>query len=181
MKYQMFVTLTSSQNAKTENKESKNIYIKYGCIDFTSTSGYHSNLFACDKAATCLEERRVSNNISTIAASRYSRQASALAAICSASALALAAIAYASASPPSRRPLLACLPPIRGIDRDYTKYVRRSTAEILSRWSRRFYAPSSRPPWRRAWFLVLCGILAFVVLVYLNAALGRGGSLEFVR
>lgn len=41
----------------------------------------------------------VSNNISTIAASRYSRQASAFLAICSASAFAFAEIANASASP----------------------------------------------------------------------------------
>lgn len=41
----------------------------------------------------------VSNNMSTIAASRYSLHASAFLAICSASALALAEIAKASASP----------------------------------------------------------------------------------
>lgn len=41
----------------------------------------------------------VSNNMSTIAASRYSLQASAFLAICSDSALALAWIAKASASP----------------------------------------------------------------------------------
>ncbi|KAL9899056.1 zinc finger protein-like 1 homolog [Glossina fuscipes fuscipes] len=76
----------------------------------------------------------------------------------------------------SRRPLLARQSPIGGTDRDDNKYARRTTTEVFSRWSRRFYAPSSRPPWRRTWFLVLSGVLAFVVLVYLMAALGRGGS-----
>lgn len=76
----------------------------------------------------------------------------------------------------SRRPLLPRQSPIGGTDRDENKYARRTPAEIFSRWSRRFYAPSSRPPWRRTWFLVLSGILAFVVLIYLMAVFGRGGS-----
>lgn len=76
----------------------------------------------------------------------------------------------------SRRPLLPRQSPIGGTDRDENKYARRTPAEIFSRWSRRFYAPSSRPPWRRTWFLVLSGVLAFVVLIYLMALFGRGGS-----
>ncbi|KAM7363690.1 zinc finger protein-like 1 homolog [Cochliomyia hominivorax] len=76
----------------------------------------------------------------------------------------------------SRRPLLPRQSPIGGTDRDENKYARRTPAEIFSRWSRRFYAPSSRPIWRRTWFLVFSGILAFIVLIYLMAAFGRGGS-----
>ncbi|ALC47418.1 CG5382 [Drosophila busckii] len=76
----------------------------------------------------------------------------------------------------SRRPLLPRQTPIGGTDRDDNKYQRRSPAELFSRWTRRFYAPSSRPPWRRTWFLVLSGILGFVMFIYLMALLGRGGS-----
>ncbi|EDW16346.1 zinc finger protein-like 1 homolog [Drosophila mojavensis] len=76
----------------------------------------------------------------------------------------------------SRRPLLPRQPPIGGTDRDDNKYQRRSPAELFSRWTRRFYAPSSRPPWRRTWFLVLSGILAFILFVYIMAVLGRGGN-----
>jgi len=66
--------------------------------------------------------------------------------------------------------------PIGGTDRDDNKYQRRTPAELFSRWTRRFYAPSSRPPWRRTWFLVTAGIFAFVLFVYLMAWLGRGRS-----
>lgn len=76
----------------------------------------------------------------------------------------------------SRRPLLPRQSPIGGIDRDDNKYKRRTPAEIFSRWSRRFYAPSSRPPWRRTWFIVLSGFLIFVLVIYLLAAFGRGSS-----
>ncbi|XP_037943701.1 zinc finger protein-like 1 homolog [Teleopsis dalmanni] len=76
----------------------------------------------------------------------------------------------------SRRPLLPRQPPIGGTDRDENKYKRRTPAEIFARWSRRFYAPSSRPPWRRTWFLVLSGITAFIVIIYIMAVLGRSGS-----
>lgn len=38
---------------------------------------------------------------------------------------------------------------------------------------RRLYAPSSRPPWRRTWFLILASIVMFVVVIYVMAALGR--------
>ncbi|KAL7730329.1 hypothetical protein ACLKA6_016575 [Drosophila palustris] len=76
----------------------------------------------------------------------------------------------------SRRPLLPRQSPIGGTDRDENKYQRRTPAELFSRWTRRFYAPSSRPPWRRTWFLVLSGILAFVMFVYLMALLGRGSG-----
>ncbi|KAH8310260.1 hypothetical protein KR044_000292 [Drosophila immigrans] len=76
----------------------------------------------------------------------------------------------------SRRPLLPRQSPIGGTDRDENKYQRRSPAELFSRWTRRFYAPSSRPPWRRTWFLVLSGIVAFIMFVYLMALLGRGSG-----
>ncbi|XP_017475094.1 PREDICTED: zinc finger protein-like 1 homolog [Rhagoletis zephyria] len=76
----------------------------------------------------------------------------------------------------SRRPMLPRQPPIGGHDRDENKYERRTPSENFSRWSRRFYAPSSRPPWRRTWFLVLSGVLAFLVLIYLMAHFGRGGD-----
>ncbi|XP_054733350.1 zinc finger protein-like 1 homolog [Anastrepha obliqua] len=74
----------------------------------------------------------------------------------------------------SRRPLLPRQSPIGGTDRDENKYKRRTPSEIFSRWSRRFYAPSSRPPWRRTWFLVLSGVLLFLVLIYLMSIFGRG-------
>lgn len=76
----------------------------------------------------------------------------------------------------SRRPLLPRQSPIGGTDRDDNKYQRRTPAELFSRWTRRFYAPSSRPPWRRTWFLVLSGIVAFIMFVYLMALLGRGSG-----
>lgn len=76
----------------------------------------------------------------------------------------------------SRRPLISRQSPIGSVDRDDNKYKRRTPAEIFSRWSRRFYAPSSRPPWRRTWFTVLMGILTFVLVIYLLAAFGRSGS-----
>lgn len=78
----------------------------------------------------------------------------------------------------SRRPLLPRQSPIGGTDRDDNKYKRRTPAEIFSRWSRRFYAPSSRPPWRRTWFLVLSGILTFIIIIYLMAFFGRGLSTD---
>jgi len=76
----------------------------------------------------------------------------------------------------SRRPLLPRQPPIGGTDRDDNKYKRRTPAEIFSRWSRRFYAPSSRPPWRRTWFLVMSGILCFLTLIYIMILVGRRGG-----
>ncbi|XP_067618794.1 zinc finger protein-like 1 homolog [Eurosta solidaginis] len=76
----------------------------------------------------------------------------------------------------SRRPLLPRQSPIGGTDRDENKYKRRTPSEIFSRWSRRFYAPLSRPPWRRTWFLVLSGALTFLAVIYLMAYFGRGGS-----
>ncbi|XP_050317327.1 zinc finger protein-like 1 homolog isoform X1 [Bactrocera neohumeralis] len=81
----------------------------------------------------------------------------------------------------SRRPLLPRQSPIGGTDRDENKYKRRTPSEIFSRWSRRFYAPSSRPPWRRTWFLVISGVLAFLVLIYLMALLGRGSDNESIH
>lgn len=78
----------------------------------------------------------------------------------------------------SRRPLMPRQSPIGGTDRDDNKYKRRTPAEIFSRWSRRFYAPSSRPPWRRTWFLVLSGILVFIIIIYMMAFFGRGASID---
>lgn len=75
----------------------------------------------------------------------------------------------------SRRPLLARESPIGASDRDDDKYKRKTPLEVLSRWTRRFYSPSSRPPWRRTWFLVLAGVLMFLLLIYVMAKLGRGG------
>lgn len=87
-----------------------------------------------------------------------------------------------SFNPPSsdfhsnRRPLLPRQSPIGGTDRDDNKYRRRTPAEIFSRWSRRFYAPSSRPPWKRTWFLVLSGLFIFILMIYLMASFGRSGD-----
>lgn len=79
----------------------------------------------------------------------------------------------------SRRPLLAREPPIGSdLDRDDNKYKQKTPLEMLNRWTRRFYSPSSRPPWRRTWFLVLVGILMFLLLIYIMAKLGRGDSDE---
>lgn len=76
----------------------------------------------------------------------------------------------------SRRPLLARESPIGSSDRDDNKYRRKTPLELVNRWTRRFYSPSSRPPWRRTWFLVLAGVLMFLLLIYVMAKLGRGGG-----
>lgn len=76
----------------------------------------------------------------------------------------------------SRRPLLARESPIGSSDRDDNKYRRKTPLELVNRWTRRFYSPSSRPPWRRTWFLVLVGVLMFLLLIYVMAKLGRGGG-----
>ncbi|XP_058463846.1 zinc finger protein-like 1 homolog [Malaya genurostris] len=76
----------------------------------------------------------------------------------------------------SRRSLLQRESPIGASDRDDNKYKRRTPQELFSRWSRRFYAPSSRPPWRRTWFLVVSGCLGFVCIVYVFATIGRRGG-----
>jgi len=73
----------------------------------------------------------------------------------------------------SRRPLLHRESPIGGSDSDDNKYKRRTPAEIFNRWSRRFYAPTSRPPWRRTWFAVLSAIVLFVLVIWIMATLGR--------
>lgn len=78
----------------------------------------------------------------------------------------------------SRRSLLGRESPIGSSDRDENKYKRKTPLELLMRWSRRFYSPSSRPPWRRTWFLVLVGIFLFLLLIYIMAKLGRGGDDE---
>uniref|UniRef100_A0A336M4K7 Zinc finger protein-like 1 homolog n=1 Tax=Culicoides sonorensis TaxID=179676 RepID=A0A336M4K7_CULSO len=76
----------------------------------------------------------------------------------------------------TRRPLLAREPPIGSSDRDDNKYQRRTPREIFSRWSRRFYAPASRPFYRRTWFQILAGILIFIFVIYLMASIGRRTS-----
>ncbi|XP_053698094.1 zinc finger protein-like 1 homolog [Sabethes cyaneus] len=84
----------------------------------------------------------------------------------------------------SRRPLLQRESPIGASDRDDNKYKRRTPQEILSRWSRRFYAPASKPPWRRTWFLVLSGCIGFICILYVLATLGRrggGGEISFIH
>lgn len=43
---------------------------------------------------------------------------------------------------------------------------------------RRFYAPSSRPPWRRTWFVVLVAIILFGLVVYMMAILGRRSNVD---
>lgn len=73
-----------------------------------------------------------------------------------------------------RTTLLAREPPIGGSDRDDNKYKRRTPKEIFSRWSRRLYAPSARPVWRKTWFLVGTGLLGFVCIVYVMATISRG-------
>uniref|UniRef100_A0A6B2EI55 Zinc finger protein-like 1 homolog n=1 Tax=Phlebotomus kandelakii TaxID=1109342 RepID=A0A6B2EI55_9DIPT len=76
----------------------------------------------------------------------------------------------------SRRPLLAREPPIGASDRDENKYKRRSVGELVNRWTRRLYSPSSRPPWRRTWFICLSGLLMFVLVIYVMAKVGRSGN-----
>jgi len=73
----------------------------------------------------------------------------------------------------SRRTVLPRQSPIGGSDRDDNKYKKKTAAEIFSRWTRRFYSPSSRPPWRRTWFLILASIFIFVLVIYIMATLGR--------
>jgi hypothetical protein len=76
------------------------------------------------------------------------------------------------------RPLLSREAPIgRSSDRDENKYLRRKTPqEIFSRWSRQFYSPSSRPPYRRTWFIILSGFCTFLALLYIMYHFGRNGN-----
>jgi len=76
----------------------------------------------------------------------------------------------------SRRTVLPRQSPIGGSDRDDNKYKKRTSAEIFSRWSRRFYSPSSRPPWRRTWFIILASIFIFGLVIYIMATLGRSNT-----
>jgi hypothetical protein len=62
-------------------------------------------------------------------------------------------------------------------DRDDNKY-RKTPQEIFSRWSRQFYSPASRPPWRRTWFTVVVGVLLFLSVIYLMYHFGRAESEE---
>uniref|UniRef100_A0A182YMX0 Zinc finger protein-like 1 homolog n=1 Tax=Anopheles stephensi TaxID=30069 RepID=A0A182YMX0_ANOST len=83
---------------------------------------------------------------------------------------------YVNIANSRRSTLLAREPPIGGSDRDDNKYKRRTPKEIFSRWSRRLYAPSVRPVWRKTWFLVATGLLGFVCIVYVMATISRGGG-----
>ncbi|XP_050071408.1 zinc finger protein-like 1 homolog [Anopheles maculipalpis] len=85
---------------------------------------------------------------------------------------------YVNIANSRRTTLLAREPPIGGSDRDDNKYKRRTPKEIFSRWSRRLYAPSARPVWRKTWFLVATGLLGFVCIVYVMATISRGGEDE---
>uniref|UniRef100_A0A182QUK3 Zinc finger protein-like 1 homolog n=1 Tax=Anopheles farauti TaxID=69004 RepID=A0A182QUK3_9DIPT len=81
---------------------------------------------------------------------------------------------YVNVANSRRATLLAREPPIGGSDRDDNKYKRRTPKEIFSRWSRRLYAPSVRPVWRKTWFLVSTGVVGFVCIVFVMATIGRG-------
>lgn len=77
----------------------------------------------------------------------------------------------------SRRPVVSREEQsLLGSDRDDNKYKRKTPGEIFSKWSRRLYSPSSRPFWRRTWFLVCFGIFMFLLLIFVMAKLGRGSS-----
>lgn len=41
---------------------------------------------------------------------------------------------------------------------------------------RRLYSPSSRPPWRRTWFIILASIVIFILVIYIMATLGRSST-----
>lgn len=62
-------------------------------------------------------------------------------------------------------------------DRDDNKY-RKTPQEIFSRWSRQFYSPASRPPWRRTWFTVVFGMTIFLSVIYLMYHFGRADTDE---
>ncbi|XP_049288066.1 zinc finger protein-like 1 homolog [Anopheles funestus] len=81
---------------------------------------------------------------------------------------------YVNIANSRRSTLLTREPPIGGSDRDDNKYKRRTPKEIFSRWSRRLYAPSARPVWRKTWFLFATGVLGFVCIVYVMATISRG-------
>ncbi|XP_058127815.1 zinc finger protein-like 1 homolog [Anopheles ziemanni] len=86
---------------------------------------------------------------------------------------------YVNVANSRRTNLLSREPPIGGSDRDDNKYKRRTPQEIFSRWSRRLYAPSARPIWRKNWFLVVTGLIAIVCIVYIMAEIttaDRSGS-----
>ncbi|CAG9807065.1 unnamed protein product [Chironomus riparius] len=76
------------------------------------------------------------------------------------------------------RPLLRSGIDGRNSDRDDNKYKRKTPQEIFSRWSRQFYAPSARPPWRKKWFLGLIAFLLFILIIYVMYHFGRSESDE---
>ncbi|KAG5671406.1 hypothetical protein PVAND_001604 [Polypedilum vanderplanki] len=74
------------------------------------------------------------------------------------------------------RPLLREVPIGRSSDRDDNKYKRKTPQEIFSRWSRQFYSPASKPPWKKTWFIIMSGFLTFFMIIYLMYHFGRAGS-----
>lgn len=74
------------------------------------------------------------------------------------------------------RPLLREGPVGRSSDRDDNKYKRKTPQEIFSRWSRQFYSPASKPPWKKTWFIVMSAFITFFMIVYLMYHFGRAGS-----
>lgn len=36
----------------------------------------------------------------------------------------------------------------------------------------------ARPPWRRTWFIVLCGFVMFVIFIYILASMGRRNNYD---
>uniref|UniRef100_A0A2M4BV80 Zinc finger protein-like 1 homolog n=1 Tax=Anopheles marajoara TaxID=58244 RepID=A0A2M4BV80_9DIPT len=83
---------------------------------------------------------------------------------------------YVNVANSRRVTLLSRESPIGGSDRDDNKYKRRTPQEIFSRWSRRLYAPTVKPIWRKSWFLITTGIIGFLCIVYVMATLGRSGA-----
>lgn len=49
---------------------------------------------------------------------------------------------------------------------------------ILRIFFRQFYAPASRPPWRKKWFLGLVGFIVFISIIYLMYHFGRTSDNE---
>jgi hypothetical protein len=74
--------------------------------------------------------------------------------------------------------LLTREPPLGSSDRDDNKYKKRTPSEIFARWSRQFYAPASKPPWRRKWFLAVAGVAVFVFIIYIMSILGRRATTD---
>lgn len=69
-------------------------------------------------------------------------------------------------------------PNIVNVDRDDNKYKKKTLQEIFSRWSRQFYSPASRPPWKRKYFIVISAFIMFFMLIYVMYHFGRSGDDE---